>query len=60
MDDPSFPGKKVFDYKSDYPQRFTARGGPVPLIPGSRLVPLLSYPCQVLRRQAGRIQLEVQ
>ena len=40
MDDPSFPGKKVFDYRSDYPQRYTARGGPVPLISSSRLVPL--------------------
>jgi hypothetical protein len=40
MDDPSFPGTKVFDSKSDYTQRSTTRGDPVPLIPASRLVPL--------------------
>jgi hypothetical protein len=30
MDDPSFPGTKVFDSKSDYTQRSTTRGGPAP------------------------------
>jgi hypothetical protein len=34
-----FP-QEVFDSKSDYTQRSTTRGDPVPLIPASRLVPL--------------------
>ena len=57
-DDPSFPGTKVFDYKSDYTQRFTTRGGPVPS--SQSLNWYLSIPAKYYVSRPADYELEVQ
>jgi hypothetical protein len=42
IDDPPYPGQRVFDYKSTNPHRYVKRGGPVPIQFPSQLVPFTS------------------